>query len=144
MKMFILGLLKWIFFGTILLFIVLTVVEILNSNTIVIIAYVTAALISLVFFIAMDSIIKEIKGTTINETTARVLAKTSKVIGDAVSTNTIFLITFEFPDGSRRSLPVDAVRSSLIFEGDIWFLVYKQYKDRLLLMDFQPSKQTIR
>ena len=81
---------------------------------------------------------KKLKKAVEHQVMARVLSKAPQVGGDPFTTGTIYFISFEFPDRTRKCFAVDARQNSLIMEGEVGFLTYKQNNEHLFFVNFQP------
>ena len=68
-----------------------------------------------------------------------VISKTHQVAGSLYLTRTKYTISFEFPDKSRRSFAIDAMPFELIREGETGMLTYRQNRERLFFISFQPA-----
>ena len=69
-----------------------------------------------------------------------VFAKTnevSKTFGQYAPINTIYHVSFEFPDGARRSFPVDVSLYNSIMEKETGILTYKVHGETYFFIGFQ-------
>ena len=67
---------------------------------------------------------------------ATVISKTSQLDGAFFSTT--YVISFGFPDRSRKVFDVDKMQYAVIGERETGLLTYKQNKDTLYFVDFRP------
>ena len=145
------GLVKWIFFAVMLFCLVGVGIGLSDFNALtdeamgIFFSFAVVALLCGWLFIVFHrkdiANAKIIKNATTYQVTARVLSKASQVSGDAFSTGTGHFIAFELADRSRKSFAVDAMQNSLVVEGEVGLLTYKQNGEHLIYVDFQPSRQ---
>jgi hypothetical protein len=73
----------------------------------------------------------------------RVISKTTEVkkeYGKNASVNTIYYISFQLSDGSRKNLTVDVSTYNTIMENEEGILTYKENNDKLHFVTFQNQQ----
>jgi len=67
----------------------------------------------------------------------KAITKTTQAL-DSLTSIATFVIAFEFPNNVRKIVEVDTNQYSIIAEGDVGILTYKQNKDNLFFVSFEP------
>jgi len=64
-----------------------------------------------------------------------------RIRGNWMWTNTAYtyFVTFEFSNGERKKITVDAKQYGTIFEGDMGVIEYKEYLEHTELVSFHPQ-----
>ncbi len=75
------------------------------------------------------------KKTKILSENAKVISKTQE--HQAFSTK--YYVTFEFIDGTRKTMPSPVEVYGCVFEGESGVVSYKQYRNYVYLVDFQKD-----
>ena len=75
----------------------------------------------------------------IKKASGKVLSKTTEIRALGVSAKSVHHIVFELSDGIRMSLIAEPKDASLLMEGDVGMLTYRENKKGFFFVDFQRT-----